>query len=236
VLLAGAGVAFRQWLGALVMHVPAPEPDRPLAERLEAGAFAAGNRVFMRIFKEESELELWLDADSGFALFQTYPVCRWSGSLGPKLAEGDGQSPEGFYRVTRSALNPNSRFHLSFDLGFPNAFDRGEGRTGSALMVHGGRVSVGCYAMTDAVIEEIYRLVEAAFDMDQSAVEVHVFPFRMSAQNLARHEGSRWLAFWRNLKEGYDAFEASRVPPAVSAGDGRYVVAHGPARPVLMDL
>lgn len=181
--------------------------------------------TFIRIFKAESELELWSRApgEATYTLTKTYPICSWSGRLGPKLREGDRQSPEGFYFVTKDRLNPNSQFHLSFDIGFPNAYDRAHNRTGSFLMVHGNCVSWGCYAMTDAGIEEIYGAVEDSFKAGQPIVRVHVFPFRMTEENMARHAGSNWVAFWANLQEGYDWFEASRVPPNTIVKDKVYV-------------
>src|SRR5690606_10316969 len=151
--------------------------------------------------------------------------CRWSGVLGPKLREGDRQAPEGFYTVDSRALNPHSRWHRSFNLGFPNVHDRAHGRTGSYLMVHGGCSSVGCYAMTDPVVDEIWRLVTAGLKGGQGRFHVHIFPFRMTEARLARHEGARWSAFWHDLKAGYDAFEETRLPPTVSVCQGRYTVA-----------
>lgn len=186
-----------------------------LAENLEAIRGEIGDPVFIRIFKEEAELEIWMKEEGYFHLLQVYPICAFSGHLGPKLREGDRQSPEGFYYVSKSRLNPNSRFHLSFNLGYPNKYDRAHGRTGSFLMVHGDCVSIGCYAMTDNKIEEIYELVERALAEGQKIVRVHAFPFRMSAENMRRHHGGRWRAFWQNLKEGYDAFEKHKIPPNV---------------------
>lgn len=194
--------------------------DRRLTDR----GVRAGNPVFIRIFKAESELELWIRRDDRYVLFATYPICRWSGGLGPKLKEGDRQAPEGFYSVGKSQLNPNSRWHRAFNLGFPNAFDRANGRTGSALMVHGGCSSVGCYAMTDPVIDEIWRLVTAAIDDGQPSFDVHVFPFRVTGWNISVHAGKRWETFWDDLKQGYDAFEATRRPPTVKVCSGRYLV------------
>lgn len=193
---------------------------RPLLTRVSA---QAGAPVFIRIFKRSRELELWARSDSAYKLVKTYPICAFSGHLGPKLKEGDLQAPEGFYRVVRRALNPNSRFHLSFDLGYPNAYDRAHGRTGSYLMVHGNCVSIGCYAMTDKGIEEIYTLVKAALENGQLAVPVHIFPFRMTDANLARAARSRWIGFWRALKTGYDLFERTRQPPLVSIRNKAYV-------------
>ena len=197
----------------------------PLSAELERKGLRFGAPVFMRIFKEEAELKLWVQGPARFELFKTYAICNYSGALGPKLREGDRQSPEGFYRVGRGALNPNSRFHLSFNLGFPNAYDTAHDRTGSFLMVHGDCVSIGCYAMTDAAIEEIYVLAEAALWQGQGAFDVHAFPFRMSEARMARAAGHAWFGFWEELKPGYDAFEQSGQVPEVTANGRRYEVA-----------
>ncbi len=193
-------------------------PGRLAAKELEAGA-----PIFMRIFKRDFELELWMLRDGRFHRFATYPICLWSGHLGPKHKEGDRQSPEGFYTVDSTALNPASKYHRSFNLGFPNTFDRAHGRTGSFLMVHGGCASIGCYAMTDAVIEEIWALVTAALKSGQERFQVQVFPFRMTERNMALHARSSDAPFWQQLKQGYDLFEDSRLPPRVSVCQGRYV-------------
>jgi murein L,D-transpeptidase YafK len=189
--------------------------EMPLEKRLADRGFALGDEAFLRIFKSERQLELWLRRDKVFELFRSYPICNWSGELGPKLKEGDGQSPEGFYAVGLRQLNPRSAYYRAFDLGFPNAYDRAHGRTGSLLMVHGDCLSIGCYAMTDKGIDDIYRIVEAALRNGQREVSVQVFPFRMSAEKLSSFSGHRWADFWTNLKQGYDIFEAIRLPPAV---------------------
>lgn len=181
--------------------------------------------IFMRIFKEESELEIWKKRDDGrFHLFKTYPICKWSGKLGPKVKTGDKQAPEGFYRVSHAQLNPNSKFHLSFNLGYPNAFDKANGRTGAHLMVHGSCSSAGCYAMTDALVEEIYILAREAFVGGQRSFKVHAFPFRMTAGNMKRHHRNKWYSFWRQIKEGYDIFEISRIPPKVYVCEKQYLL------------
>ena len=209
---------------------PAPsikEVRRTLPQRLAAAGVRRGQPVYIRIFKEEWKLELWMNAGGRWTIFQTYDICRYSGKLGPKLETGDRQAPEGFYRVGLGQLNPASRHHLSFNLGFPNAYDRAHGRTGSYLMVHGGCSSIGCYAVTDASVDDIYRLVEAALRGGQGDVAVHIFPFRMTAANMARHGGSRWTGFWGDLKTGYDYFEAKRRVPAISVSKGKYRLAAG---------
>ncbi len=197
--------------------------------RLARQGLAVGDPILMRIFKREFELELWMQKDGRFQHFATYPICKWSGELGPKLKQGDRQAPEGFYSVDRTALNPNSAWRRSFNLGFPNAFDRAHGRTGSLLMVHGGCGSIGCYAMTNPVIDEIWRLVTAALDSGQQRFQVQVFPFRMTARNLDRYAGSPSEAFWKALKPGSDLFEASRIPPKVSVCSTQYAFAPGAA-------
>jgi len=150
-----------------------------------------------------------------FALLRTFPICAFSAELGPKLREGDRQSPEGFYRVRLGSLNPNSSYHLSFNLGYPNRYDRAHGRTGNYLMVHGNCVSIGCYAMTDAGIDEIYAMVETALNAGQDAVSVHIFPFRMSTANMVRHADNEWAEEWGMLKIGYDLFETTKKVPDV---------------------
>ena len=200
------------------------ESQRTLPTRLTAKGLRQGQPVFVRIFKQEAVLELWMRDDKAWRLFQSYPICRFSGGLGPKLRQGDRQAPEGFYQVASEQLNPNSRHHLSFNLGFPNAFDRAHGRTGSYLMVHGGCSSIGCYAMTDPAVDDIYRLVSAALGNGQASVEVHAFPFRMTEGNMKRHAQSRWIDFWRDLKAGYDLFESDRNVPSIQLVGKRYVI------------
>jgi len=180
--------------------------------------------VLIRIYKEESTLEVWKqDRSAKFALLNSYPICKFSGNLGPKLMQGDHQAPEGFYDVTPDQMNPNSSEYLAFNTGFPNAFDRSLGRTGSFLMVHGGCRSVGCYAMTDYAMEEIYGLVGEAFKGGQEKVQLQAFPFRMTAQNFASHAGDPNLPFWEMLKVGSDAFAATERPPRVAVCDRQYV-------------
>jgi murein L,D-transpeptidase YafK len=212
------------WLRDRIIASTEPRFDRDqLRDDLVAAGFTLGSPAHIRVFKQEKRLELWLrHTDGRYALFRGYDICKFSGGLGPKLREGDRQSPEGFYRVGKLQLNPNSRHHLSFNLGFPNAYDRQLGRTGSALMVHGGCSSIGCYAITDAKVDEVYAVVEAALDAGQDAIDVHAFPFRMTEDALAREAGNLWLPYWQNLKRGFDLFEATAIPPRVAACRGEY--------------
>jgi murein L,D-transpeptidase YafK len=229
-LLDRAAINYTRWQNNWYYRDGLPLPGTPdlakFDERLKAQGVALGAPVFLRIFKLESELEIWMQKDGRYRKFATYPICLWSGRVGPKLREGDRQAPEGFYAVTKEELNPNSRWHRSFSLGFPNAFDRALGRTGSFIMVHGGCQSVGCFAMTNNVVDEIWRLVTAALDQGQPAFNVQVFPFRMTEKNLAARKGDKWSPFWADyLKKGYDAFERTHLPPMVSVCEGRYVIA-----------
>jgi len=205
-----------------------PPADRQLPASTQAMLAIKGMRpdapIFIRIFKEESELEVWKFKDGRFQPFRTYPICAWSGTLGPKVQTGDRQSPEGFYTVSRSQMNPRSNYYLAFNIGYPNVHDQVNGHTGSALMVHGNCKSVGCYAMTDAYIEEIYILAREAFDAGQTKFHVQAFPFRMTADNMAKHRDNPWYPFWTRLKEGYDSFEATGKPPVVKVCGKQYQV------------
>ena len=201
-----------------------PFSDKDLQQRLAAKGIEPGSPVFIRIFKQEAELELWMEAGKRFELFATYPICNWSGTLGPKLTEGDKQSPEGLYVIGPRQLRQSARWRRSLDLGFPNTLDRGLRRTGSDLLIHGGCTSEGCYAMTDPVIDEVFWLSDAALEEGQRRIQVHAFPFRMTGENMAAHANGEWNGFWTNLKEAYDLFERTRRPPAVSVCGNRYAV------------
>jgi len=180
--------------------------------------------VLIRSFKKESELEVWKRKANGeYALLKTFPMCRWSGQLGPKVREGDRMAPEGFYAISPGQMNPNSSFYVSFNMGYPNAYDRSHGRTGAHLMVHGACSSAGCYSMTDDQIGEIYALVREAQNAGQKAVQMQALPFRMTPENLAQHRMDPNIAFWKNLKEGTDYFEVARSEPPVAVAGGRYV-------------
>ena len=218
-------------LNAISNAVPSSHRSREARQRvkpilqaqLKAKGFEWGASLFIRIFKDTKTLEVWLHDGRGFRPFKDYTVCTygWKGA-GPKIAKGDGRAPEGFYFVTPSQMNPFSRFHLAFNLGYPNAYDRSHGRTGGALMVHGECVSIGCFAMTNAGIEEIYTLAGAALRYGQPFFRIHIFPFAMTAKNMARYGNSQWIDFWWNLKQGYDSFEKDHCPPNVSVQNGKY--------------
>jgi murein L,D-transpeptidase YafK len=179
--------------------------------------------VLIRTYKQEAEFEVWKkDVNGRYALLKTFPMCRWSGQLGPKRKEGDRQAPEGYYAITPAQMNPNSNYHLSYDMGYPNAYDRAHGGTGSYLMVHGDCSSAGCYSMTDQQIEEIYALVREAHSGGQKAVQMEAFPFHFTPANLARHRLDPNMPFWRELKQGADRFEITKQEPRVGVCNGHY--------------
>jgi len=180
--------------------------------------------ILMRLFKEESELEVWKQDTTGhFQILKVYPICRWSGDLGPKLHEGDRQAPEGFYAITPELMNPNSNYYLAINIGFPNSFDKANDRDGTFLMIHGDCWSSGCYAMTDEQIGEIYSLARDSFLGGQPSFQIQAYPFRLTPANLARHRTNPNMDFWKMLKIGNDHFEATRLEPKVDVCDRRYV-------------
>jgi murein L,D-transpeptidase YafK len=183
-----------------------------------------GQPVFMRIFKMTGELEVWIKKNGKYELFKTYAICNYSGYPGPKLYEGDWQSPEGFYTVSAEQMNPNSLYHLSFNVGYPNAFDKARKRTGSSIMVHGGCSSRGCFAMGNKKIEELYLLAQSALTRGQKTFSLHIFPFRMTSRNMIKFNSSPWIGFWKNLQQGYEAFEMSHQVPVITAERGKYLV------------
>jgi murein L,D-transpeptidase YafK len=200
-----------------------PVPPKLVAAMVEKN-MDLQSPILVRLFKQEAELEVWKQDRSGhFALLKTYPICRWSGDLGPKIREGDRQAPEGFYSISPAQMNPQSAYYLSFNTGFPNAFDRSLGRTGSELMVHGDCSSRGCYAMTDEQIAEIYSLGRESFFGGQRAFQFQAYPFHMTPVNMAKHRNNPNMAFWRMIKEGNDHFEVTKQEPKVDFCEKKYV-------------
>ena len=200
-----------------------PVPPKLIAD-MTAKDMDLQSPILVRLFKQEAELEVWKQDRSGrFALLKTYPICRWSGDLGPKVREGDRQAPEGFYSITPAQINPQSAYYLSFNTGYPNAFDKALGRSGSQLMVHGDCSSRGCYAMTDEQIAEIYSLGRESFFGGQRAFQLQAYPFRMTPINMAKHRNNPNMPFWKMIKEGYDHFEVTRQEPKVDFCEKKYV-------------
>lgn len=208
--------------GASTRHLT-PVPAQTLS-LMQTKGMSQSDPILIRAYKKESELEVWKrDGTGQYALLKTFPICRWSGQLGPKTKQGDRQAPEGFYTITPGQMNPNSSYYLSFDTGYPNAFDRANGRTGNYIMVHGTCSSAGCFAMTDASMGEIYAIAREAFAGGQRAFQFQSYPFRMTAQNMAKFRNDPNAPFWNNLKEGADYFEALKQEPKVGLCGAKYV-------------
>jgi murein L,D-transpeptidase YafK len=199
-------------------------------QRLAEAGVKSGSPILMRVFKETSELEIWIEKGDRFILFATYPICHWSGTLGPKLREGDKQTPEGFYTIANRQLHHLGRWPRSINLGFPNAYDRAHNRNGSYILMHGGCSSVGCFAMTNGVIGEVYGLAKAAIRGGQRYIPMHVFPFRMTEDRMAAQASSPWHGFWSTLQAGYTSFERTGRPPRVSVCDGAYHIEDAPPK------
>jgi murein L,D-transpeptidase YafK len=210
-----------------------PIPPQTLSLMAQKG-MSRSDPILIRAYKKESELEVWKRRSDGkYAHLKTFPICRWSGQLGPKIREGDRQAPEGFYTVTPAQMNPNSAYYLSFDTGYPNAYDRSHGRTGAHLMVHGTCSSRGCFAMTDEAVAEVYAMAREAFGGGQRGFQFQSYPFRMTAENLAKHRADPHIAFWKNLKEGSDHFEVTKEEPRVAVANRRYDF--GPEQPAVAE-
>ena len=210
-------------LDSVANKVEHPLPAK-LVNKMKAQDMSTRSPIMMRIFKEEGVLEVWKQKGNGrFDIIASYEICKWSGKLGPKFKEGDRQAPEGYYRIYPAQMNPNSSYYLSFNIGYPNSYDRSFGRTGTNLMVHGACSSAGCYSMTDEQVLEIYGFARDAFKGGQQYFTVEALPFRMTAENMARHRDSEHFEFWKMLKTGYDHFELTKQPPKVEVCDRQYV-------------
>jgi len=228
VALAGTGVLMAGCDSdqiSLATNAKANQPVPPkLIQAMVEKDMDLNSPILVRLFKQEAELEVWKQDRSGrFALLKTYPICRWSGDLGPKVREGDRQAPEGFYNISPAQMNPQSAYYLSFNTGYPNAFDRALGRSGSQLMVHGDCSSRGCYAMTDEQIAEIYSLGRESFFGGQKSFQLQAYPFHMTPVNMARHRNNPNMPFWKMIKEGYDHFEVTKQEPKVDFCEKKYV-------------
>jgi murein L,D-transpeptidase YafK len=220
-----------RYRGSARHHIPIPAATYAL---MSEKGMSKDQPILIRSYKKESELEVWKRKANGqYALLKTYPMCRWSGQLGPKIREGDRMAPEGFYAISPAQMNPNSAYYVSFNMGYPNAYDRAHGRTGAHLMVHGACSSAGCYSMTDDQMGEIYALVREAHNGGQRTVQMQALPFRMTPENLAKHRLDSNIAFWKNLKEGTDYFEVTGDEPQVAVNGGRYVFNAGNGDPAI---
>ena len=206
-----------------------------IGEKLEKAVrdFGAkpGSEIFLRAFKQEKRLEIWMKKDSVFWLFRSYPICYVPGKLGPKRKEGDLQVPEGVYFIDR--FNPKSNFHLSMRVNYPNESDlffSDKKHPGGEIYIHGDCVSVGCIPIEDANIEEVYLLALDAMTGEQAQIPVHIFPCRLDDVNLQNLLDDNFFnaenrRFWENLQPVYEFFEKNRVVPKVKVNEqGRYEV------------
>jgi murein L,D-transpeptidase YafK len=226
--LVGAGALLASCNGDDISLANNAKANQPVPPKLVADMTAKDmdlqSPILVRLYKQEAELEIWKQDRSGrFALLKTYPICRWSGDLGPKVREGDRQAPEGFYSISPAQMNPQSAYYLSFNTGYPNAFDKALGRTGSQLMVHGDCSSRGCYAMTDEQIAEIYSLGRESFFGGQKSFQLQAYPFKMTPANMAKHRNNPNMPFWKMIKEGNDQFEVTKQEPKVDFCEKKYV-------------
>lgn len=230
-----AGLSF---LAAMAATVPTPPPGEnraqaaarrvspALTEALKPHGAAIGDPVFIRIVKEQRLCELWIKTKKNdrYTLFKTYDIAGMSGTLGPKKKEGDMQAPEGFYATASGLLNPRSNYHLSFNISYPNAYDAAQGYTGSFIMLHGKDVSIGCFAMTDPGIEEIYTLVAAALQAGQTGIPIQIYPFPITEENLQRHRKSPHIGFWKQLAPAWQYTEHHHAPAPVAVVNGSYTL------------
>jgi murein L,D-transpeptidase YafK len=192
--------------------------------QMEALDTTPSSPTLIRTYKKEAELEIWKMKSNGeYALLKTFPMCRWSGQLGPKKREGDMQVPEGFYSIAPGQMNPNSHYYLAFNVGYPNAYDRAYGRTGGNVMVHGVCSSAGCFSMTDEQVADIYAIARDSFNGGQREIQLQSYPFHMTAENMAKFRLDPNIDFWKNLKSGSDYFEVTKAEPPVLVCGKHYV-------------
>jgi len=189
--------------------------------------------VYIRAFKEEGEIELWIrgNDEKKYKLLKTYAVCESSGNLGPKREQGDYQVPEGFYRIDR--FNPFSNFHLSLGINYPNRSDHvlgTKGRLGGDIFIHGNCVTIGCLPITDDQIKELYIICVEAKRMGQKSIPVTLFPSKLTDskfESLKKEykEDSDKIGLWTDLKLGFDLFNETKQLPSIGfLNNGRHQV------------
>ena len=223
--LAGCDEAETGGYGGMAGSARAQHPLSPeMVALMEKKGVAASSPVLIRTYKKEAEFEIWkMRSDGRYVHVKTFPMCRWSGQLGPKTREGDRQVPEGFYRITPGQMNPTSQYYLSFNVGYPNAYDRAQGASGGSIFVHGACSSAGCFSMTDGQIDQIYAVAREAFSGGQQSIQMQSYPFKMTPENMAKYRNDSNIGFWRQLKEGADNFEVSKQDVTVGVCGRHYV-------------
>ena len=208
------------------------EKEKLVKELFSAKGMELGSTdIFIRAFKQEAQLEIWAKkhTENVFKLIKTYEICASSGVLGPKRKQGDSQVPEGFYEIDR--FNPSSNFYLSLGLNYPNRSDKilgNKANYGGDIFIHGNCVTIGCMPLTDDKIKEVYLMAVEARSGGQQKIHVHVFPCRMNATGMKSLETqfsdkTSLIAFWKNIRIGYDFFEEKHSLPTVSVlSSGEY--------------
>jgi murein L,D-transpeptidase YafK len=227
---------------ALALMTPAPTPDsfkkkqltfervrtayaqkwETLQKFLNFSGFKPGFNLYLAAYKKEGKLEVWLKnkEEQRYKLFRTYDFCAHSGTLGPKVKEGDGQTPEGFYQIR--AFNPKSNYYLSLGINYPNAVDlarSGAQNPGTDIYIHGNCVTIGCIPLTDEKIKEVYVLAVEAKNGGQNEIPVYIFPFKMNKENMLEQKlrFPQHYGFWKTLQPAYTWFEQKRTLPEPSS-------------------
>lgn len=196
-----------------------------LAAQFQEKGLTLGSAVFIRVYKQTSEMELWVQQGARYVHFKTYGICRWSGGLGPKMYEGDRQSPEGLYHITAADLIVNPRWDRAMNINYPNSYDVVNGRSGSGILIHGKCGSVGCFAIQDQNVEEVYGAVRAALNNGQAEIPVLALPFRFASVAPTVNDTLQLSEFWSDLRRADLLFERDRIPPTAWICDGRYYFA-----------
>jgi len=207
---------------AALLLSPTPIADHSLPSKVVSVATVAKDApILLRIFKEEHQIELWRQDSLGeYVLTKTYTICKFSGHLGPKLRRGDRQAPEGFYQLTPQQLRHQHRM----DIGYPNVFDKANGRTGDNIQIHGHCGSIGCFAITNNPAIELYNNVRKAFHAGQKVIQIQAYPFKMTNENLEKNKNDENYIFWLTLKQGYDKFQSTRRELNVSVENKQYKI------------
>lgn len=189
------------------------------------GAF----NMYITAYKSEGKLEIWLKnkPQKKYKLFKTYNFSAHSGTLGPKVKQGDLQTPEGFYNI--NVFNPKSNYYLSLGINYPNNVDllrSGRENPGNDIYIHGDQVTIGCIPLTDEKIKEVYLLAVEARSNGQKHIPVHIFPFKMTEANLRKYtiQYPKQIAFWKNLQPGYTYFEKHNTLPSIDQEKGSYLI------------
>jgi murein L,D-transpeptidase YafK len=209
------------------------DKEKFISENLQQHGLTSDSvHILIMAFKSEKKLEIHAKQKTAatYKKIAEYNICSSSGNLGPKRQEGDGQVPEGFYHINR--FNPVSNFYLSLGINYPNQSDRKKSQAkslGGDIFIHGSCVTIGCLPMTDTLIKEIYLYAVLARNNGQTNIPVYIFPFRMTEANFNTYkqkykDNQDLIAFWGNLKVGFDKFEKGKKALNVSVDvNGNYV-------------